>query len=234
MNELEFRRRIYADPDSRDEALLQHATANEKDQKFWQETRMLNEKIKHAVDVPVPDDLADKLIFQSTFKASERPVKRSRLHLAVAASVAMMVGLSLTLWSPSRIDLGNAALAHMAYTDSSELAGATQVSLTQVNEKLDDMGAQLIGDIGEIVSANFCRLDFVKSLHVIVKSSDGPVSIFFAPNTDKTSVPAYFADEEYQGSGFAAQRANIMVVGANSAIVAELANTIKANVIQAS
>ncbi|MBO1256077.1 DUF3379 domain-containing protein [Alteromonas sp. 5E99-2] len=228
MGELEFRRRIYEDPDSRDEDLLQEAESNESSQKFWQETRALNEKIKSAVDIPVPSDLADKLILQSTFQDLARQKKRSRVHLAMAASVAFVIGMTFTMWSPTQQDLGHAAIAHMNHSPA-EFTQASEVSIEEVNDKLSSMGAQLIGDIGRIYSANFCRLDFVKSLHVVVDTDDGPVSVFFTPYDKDSALPERFSEDSYTGEGFRSQRANVMVVGDKNTDITEITKKVKAS-----
>lgn len=230
MGELEFRRRIYEDPDTRDENLLSQAKSSEANQKFWQETRALNDKIKSAVDIPVPDDLADKLILRGAFQEDKQQKRRSSVHLALAASVVFVIGITFTLWSSTRVDLGDAALAHMKYTEDYEYSMTGNVSIDQVNDKLASIGAGLIGDIGRIYSASFCRLDFAESLHLVVEGEEGPVSVFFSAYDNKANVPERFSDENYSGTGFNLQQASVMIVGDKGANLSSIAQRVKSGI----
>jgi hypothetical protein len=229
MDELEFRRRIYADPDGHDNDLCDAADGNESRQRFWQDTKTLNEQIKSAVEIPVPGDLADKLIWQATLREHEMHKRRSRIHIAMAASIAFVVGMTFTLWSPAKLDLGHAALAHMDYAQTEQPLAATRVSLEQVNAKLASMGTQLDDDIGDVYVANYCKLDSVTSLHLIIDSEHGPVSVFFTPHNRDADLPERFANDMYKGSGFSAQRANVMVVGNKHSDLGNMTKRVKAS-----
>ncbi|QPG04813.1 DUF3379 family protein [Salinimonas marina] len=54
MDELEFRRRIYADPDTMDADVLKAAEADPDKQAFREQVRQMNNKLKQATKVPVP------------------------------------------------------------------------------------------------------------------------------------------------------------------------------------
>ena len=64
MDELEFRRRIYADPETTDSDVVEAAKEDEKKRHFWNEQKKLDQQLKQALKVDVPDDLANKLIWQ--------------------------------------------------------------------------------------------------------------------------------------------------------------------------
>ena len=64
MDDLQFRRRIYADPNTRDEDMLAAIKSDPTKQSFTQELEDLDHKIFQALNVDVPSDLSDKLIFQ--------------------------------------------------------------------------------------------------------------------------------------------------------------------------
>ena len=59
MDELEFRRRVYTNPADNEKDLLEAAAQNPDNDAFWQDIKQLDEKLKTAASVPVPEDLAN-------------------------------------------------------------------------------------------------------------------------------------------------------------------------------
>lgn len=231
MDELEFRRRIFADPDSIDPALHGVAIADSAKHQFFTDTKRLNNQIKLAIDIPVPEDLADKLIWQGTLREHAKQKTRARWHIAMAASIAFTLGIAVTLYNPQHIDLGDAALAHMDYAQTERPMSATPVSLEKMNAKLATIGARLNSEIGRVYVANYCVLDGVKALHLIVDNEFGPVSVFVMPNDGSAEIPQRFANDTYDGKGFRTQNASVMVVGNKHADVGAVSQKVMHNLI---
>ena len=89
MDELEFRRRIYADPETTDSDVIAAAKADENKRKFWNEQKQFDKQLKQAVKVDVPEDLKHKLIWQQSANEFAIYQKRSRWYVAMAASIAL-------------------------------------------------------------------------------------------------------------------------------------------------
>ena len=165
MDDLQFRRTIYADPHCTDEDVRQAAAEDPAKQEFWNELKQLESSIQQVSKVDVPEGLAERLILRQTMQRHNKQKQRTRVHLALAASVAFVFGVSFTLWQQqSGIDLGKHALAHVYHeADGFALKVDGDVGLTQVNAKLAKMGAQISENIGRIYFANFCNFDGVRS-----------------------------------------------------------------------
>ena len=95
MDDLEFRRAIYADPKNQDADTILAQQQDPSKKQFAQEICQLDNKIKQALQIPVPDDLANKLILRQTLANHQVQKRKSRVHLALAASVAIVGGLVL-------------------------------------------------------------------------------------------------------------------------------------------
>ena len=54
MDELEFRRRIYADPETTDSDVVEAAKADDNKRHFWNEQKQLDKQLKQALKVDVP------------------------------------------------------------------------------------------------------------------------------------------------------------------------------------
>ena len=214
MDELEFRRRVYADPDTTDVAVLEAAKEDATKLSFLNDMRMMNSQLRQAMDVPVPEDLANKLIWQQSMTEHVREKQRTRWYVAMAATVAFVFGLSFTLTQQNQvISLGNEALAHMHHASDELGFSTTPLTLAQVNQRLEEYGAHLASDIGPIEVANYCHLDKIRSLHMILNSDNGPVSVFVVPHSDDATVPSSFGNDTYEGQGYQFKHANMMVVG---------------------
>lgn len=229
MDELEFRRRVYANPDTTDPDIVEAAQQDPAKRAFWRDQKKLDRELKQAVKVPVPDDLAHKLIWQQSADEFARHKRRSRWYTALAASVAFAVGLSFTLITAPTPSLEKQVLAHMVHADDEQAHSALPVDLRQVNMKLASFGASFTDMIGDVRVVNYCHLDNVRSLHLIVDTDQGPMSVFIVPKRDDLFAPPRFSDDRYRGQGAQMQRASVLVVGEKQADLTPLLNNVTAH-----
>ncbi|MDC8831586.1 DUF3379 family protein [Alteromonas gilva] len=216
MDELEFRRRIYANPADDDNALCQAAQSNTDNEAFWKDTKALDEKLKTAANVPVPDDLASKIILNTSLIEFNQQKRRNRWYIGLAASVAFTCGIALTAWQQQHVELDEAALAHMYYAENERPVGEATITPQLVNAKLAQFGAQLDPSIGHIASINYCLLDSIRSLHMIIETPTGRMSVFLVPDKARQA-PDAFSDQVYQGTSYALQKTNVLVIGEKNA-----------------
>lgn len=222
MDELEFRRRIYADPETTDSDVVEAAKADESKRSFWNEQKQLDKQFKQALKVDVPDDLASKLIWQQSADEFTRYKRRSRWYVAMAASVAFTIGIGLTMWYHQPLSIGGQALAHMQYAEMEHAHSLLPVDLNMVNAKLASFGGSLSEMLDGIEVANYCHLSTVRSLHLIVNTPQGKMSVFVVPQRGDISVPSEFEDSQYHGESIKMRRANVMVVGDKGADLSEM------------
>ena len=222
MDELEFRRRIYADPETTDSDVVEAAKADESKRSFWNEQKQLDIQFKQALKVEVPDDLASKLIWQQSADEFTRYKRRSRWYVAMAASVAFTIGIGLTMWYHQPLSIGGQALAHMQYAEMEHAHSLLPVDLNMVNAKLASFGGSLSEMLDGIEVANYCHLSTVRSLHLIVNTPQGKISVFVVPQRGDISVPSEFEDSQYHGESIKMRRANVMVVGDKGADLSEM------------
>lgn len=226
MDELEFRRRIYADPETTDSDVVEAAKEDESKRNFWNEQKQLDKQLKQALKVDVPEDLASKLIWQQSTDEFNRYKRRSRWYLAMAASVAFTVGIALTMWYHQPLSIGGQALAHMQYAEMEHAHSLLPVDLNMVNAKLASFGGSFSEMLDGVEVANYCHLSTVRSLHLIVDTPQGKMSIFVVPERGDVSVPSRFEDSQYHGESIKMQRANIMIVGDKNADLSEMKTAI--------
>jgi hypothetical protein len=132
MDELEFRRILYADPNCTDKEVLAAIAGDPKKQEFYKELKQLEKKMHQAAQIKVPDDLIHKLILRQTMESHKSSKVRNRMQLAMAASVAFVVGISFTMWQQNNLlDLSKQAIAHVHYEGGYALDARENVSLQQ-------------------------------------------------------------------------------------------------------
>ncbi|MGO4892416.1 DUF3379 family protein [Flavobacterium sp. W21_SRS_FM6] len=182
MDELEFRRAVLADPNDKE---LAKATADDlKKQAFVKEIKQLDKKITEASNIPVPDGLAHRLLLRQTMAVHTQKRQRSHfIQLALAASVAFILGISVTQWQfKEAASLSEYGIAHVLHEGDYALGASEDISLSQVNAKLARFGGEMTANTGQIYYANFCDFDNIKSLHLVMQGDNGKVSVFIVPN----------------------------------------------------
>jgi len=215
MDDLQFRRAIYADPNNQDEETIAAQQQDPSKKQFAQEICQLDEKIKQALQVPVPDDLYNKLILRQTLATHQVQKRKTRVHLALAASVAIVGGLVLNFmqFSSAYSNLGDYALAHVYHEQGSFANNATsQVTLTSLNKKMAAFDGNFNKSLGKLLFADYCRFDGMKSLHLVYQGKTSPVTVFVVPKNEQLRFNADFNDKQLFGSSLQFSNSNIIVV----------------------
>jgi len=233
MDDLQFRRSIYADPNTDDEAILAAIKSDPAREKFAQELENLDEKIAKALNVDVPEDLSNKLILRQTLASHQQQKRKGRIQLALAASVAFAVGITFNTMqvSSAYANIGDYALAHVYhenkyFSNDSE----TRVTLASLNEKMTSFNGSFSSDLGKLISAGFCRFDGMKSLHLTFQGASNPVTVFIIPHNDDLDFSQFFKDEKLQGQSMKYKNANVIVVGDKNESLQQWRENIEKNI----
>jgi len=230
---LQFRRSIYADPKSTDPDLASAKESDPKKQKFAQDIAQLDDKIFSALNIDVPEDLAQKLILKQSFASHRQQKKTSRIKLAIAASVAFAVGLTINhlQFSHAYGSIGDYAIAHVNheaqyFTNQDEAT----VTLAALNQKMASFNGNFSSEMGELIMAEFCRFDGMKSLHLVYRGQQSPVNVFIVPNSEHLAIKKYFESNELNGVVNEFSHSNIIVVGDKKEPLKQWQNKINSNV----
>lgn len=214
MDELTFRRTIYAEPNTQDAKVIEAAKADPAKQAFWNEVKAMENQIFAASQVPVPENLADKLLLRQSFEERQQEHSKRPWYIAMAASVAVAAVLTFNVIQPiSGNALANDVFAHVSYMEKEMMMGAGSVDLDQVNAKMATFNGSVNGDLGEIVSANYCYLDKIKSLHLIIKGEKGLINMFVMPDNLTESIQETFNNASMIGTSFLIESAKVIIVG---------------------
>lgn len=179
------------------------------------------QRIVQSLEVPVPPELLTRLLEQqrrleaSALAASDKNQSstRGRWNLAIAASVAFAVGLSFSMFrSPIQQDLGQYALAHVRSETPMVEKMLMPQPLDGINAKLASYNLQLNDFPESILFANFCDFNGTKSLHLVMKTAQGFVTVFVVPSDAELEYVDSFKDPQYAGTSIQLKTANVVVV----------------------
>jgi len=224
MDDLQFRRILYADPKASDEAVQTAKAEDPAKQKFAQEVEKLDNQILDALSVPVPDDLKEKLILRQSLASHRQQTKLKRVKLAIAASVAIAVGISVhnLQFSHAFSDMADYAIAHTEHEAKYfSNDGEANVTLAALNKKMASFNGTFSDTMGELMMADYCRFDGMKSLHLVFRGKSSPVNVFIIPKNEHLASHAEFNKGNYRGTSLKYDTSNIIVVGAQDEPVSQ-------------
>lgn len=232
MDDLEFRRRVFANPGTTDKDVKDAINRDSDKARLKASLQALDHQLCQAIKVPVPEDLAHKLIWQQTTEEFNKHKRKSRWFIAMAASVAFVAGITGTMiyqYEPENI--GTDALVHMRYAEMEIPPSAEDLDIQQINAKLAGFGGAFSAPIGDVTVANYCHLNTIRSLHLILNTEQGKMSVFVIPHKDNMDMPTSFADDKYHGESWSTEKANIMVVGEKNANLEPMMEKVKSTII---
>ncbi|PKI01865.1 DUF3379 family protein [Glaciecola sp. 33A] len=224
MDELSFRRTIYAEPNTTDPDIIQAAKDDPAKQVFWDEVKAMDAQLAQAMSIPVPENFADKLILRQGMDEFSQKRQKRPWYIALAASVAMVVGVSYVTLFAGNNGLANDIYAHInhEYMNKEIAMTGQHVSQNVINEKMATFNGVLSGEIGDVLSANYCYLGTIKSLHMIIKGKTGLINLFVVDNNNSKELKEDFSTNGLVGTSFLLQSAKIIIVGDDKEQVSHL------------
>ena len=184
MDCLEFRRRLGAEPSTHDPDMRAHreqctacAAAHARAQRFEQE-------LADALDVPVPANLAERVLLAQATGQRRQFVQQRRTAFALAASVVCALGIGGVAWQ--QVDahsLPALAVAHMpeeiATLDLTRTIPAQAVLAGFAKRHIDLPGA-LPNDTTYVQD---CLVGSYKTVHLVSRVDGQSVAVLYFPNT---------------------------------------------------
>ncbi|WP_413110673.1 DUF3379 family protein [Thaumasiovibrio sp. DFM-14] len=236
MDELEFRRRLLADPGNIDDELAVAMQAPN-NKVLAEELQALDKQLNKALhDIQVPDGLVDRILFHQSGHAEKKSPKQ-RQHFALAASVAFAFGLMLGQFnwgsaiSPVQAtSLEQVALTHMLEEQSFISNIDENVTLTQVNAKLAPFDSQFSAIDDHISYVNHCGFGDTAAMHMIMQTEYGEVTVFLVPQPSQNV--SRFEDEQHKGMLVPLENNSLIVIGDKKLSISPIVTKIKNNLLQ--
>lgn len=216
MDELEFRRKVYADPDCEDQDFLHALDADTNLEDVVADLKDLNNKIDNALKIDVPTDLEEKLRQQPNVCQLHKVRRKNRAYIALAASITLVVGLTFTMLRLTPVDMGENALAHVYHEEKAMRADA-DIPYEQVNAQLASVKVlpkmSFSKQPGKITYTTYCDFKGVRGLHLVMEGKQDNVAVFIFPKESRMKLQASFADDKYKGEVIEQDDAYLIFVG---------------------
>lgn len=220
MNCLDFRRDVLAQPLKPGEEARSHALDCASCREFLARQRELDEELVQALQVPVPDGLADRVLVAQGIRSGAR-----LWPWAAAASVAIAVALGVLAPPFLAGDaLAREAIVHLREEPQSlRLVTAHDPGL--LTQALASQGMRLAVTLGQVTYAKLCPMAQGKAHHVVVATAHGPVTLFLLPGDAVARKRTLVESEGATAITIPAARGSIAIVAATreQALAAERA-----------
>lgn len=232
MDELEFRRRVLSNPKDQDEALLKAALTDAQKKKFFDEMRHFDQELEKGLKaIPVPEGLADKILLNQSFEQFQDKQKNHRWHIALAASIAFIIGLSVNLIQiPNSPNMGELAIEHV----QNEWLFTEQINenadIHTVNAKLAKYGGALQQGLGHIYYVNHCSFNGAPALHMILAGEKSKITLFIVPKSNNLSIDPVYTRGNMRAMVMPVQNANLVIVADKAEPVAKLEQKLESSI----
>ncbi|MBM7455598.1 hypothetical protein HNR62_001470 [Oceanisphaera litoralis] len=237
MDDLEFRRRAYADPNDKSPDFIHASTTNAGNRKFVSEIKDFNLKLTQALHEPVPETLPAKLMLSPLLRQPGRPEGFGWRHLAVAASMTFVLGFATRfLPLPAEAEplppaVGQVAIQHVQWEMPFTQYVDEAVSLTTINAKLAPYGTRItdMADVGKVYYANHCMFAGGPAAHLVLQGEHHRVHVFIVPADRALQLVNSFSDAHYHGEVIPMTLNRLVVVSELEEDVGKMAGKIKAS-----
>lgn len=213
MNCLDFRRRIGAEPRSRDPELLAHRDAcKDGCAAFWQRAQRFEDDIEAAMAVAIPEGLADRILLAQATGERRRQLVRRRTWMALAASVLIGLAGGGMLWRQADLNsLPALAVAHMpGELDSLDLT--QPMTDAQVEAGFVGRATRLKGPApAGVTYVHDCTVGPYPAVHLVTRMNDEPVVALYMPGK-MSSKTADFRRDGWEGRQVALSGGTLVVM----------------------
>ncbi|MCG9696286.1 DUF3379 family protein [Shewanella sp. Isolate11] len=230
MDELTFRREAYANPHNQQAEFLAAMQASDQRVTFVNDLKQLDKQLEAAMKVELPEGLEAKLLLNQQLHRHQQQRRKIGFVVTLAASIAFIAGIGFSLLRLSPVDLGQHALAHV-YHEVKAMQSEQNISFNSINTQLASLSglnhAHFTQQPGRVLYSSYCDFQGVRSLHLVMQTEQGKVSVFIVPKEQRMTLAPSFADKRYQGMGFNADNAYLVLVAENKNELSDVKEEIK-------
>jgi hypothetical protein len=182
MDCLEFRRRLGAEPQSRDPAMLAHRESCPTCAAAWEKAQRFEQSLHDALDVPLPGGLIERTLLAQATGERQRAVRRRRIALGLAASLLIVLGGGGIAWRQSQARaLPTLAVAHMP-GEISALALTRPLAPAPVAAAFAERHAALRGPLPQDTTyVHVCDVGPFQAVHLVSRPDGQPVVVLYVP-----------------------------------------------------
>lgn len=215
MDDILFRHTAIATPNDKSESFLEGMNSSDNNKALVQAAQQFDESLKSLLNIDVPEGLADKILLEQRFVVDNERVKSGRWHIAVAASIAFVIGISLPLFNKvyyAPLDIGEVAMEHVESQNDFVSQSNEHANLKMINAKLARYGAKAHTDLGEVRYVNYCNFEGTPALHMVIQGEKGQIAVFVVASDAGFIETEVFNNQYLKGITEKMGNANVVIV----------------------
>ena len=216
MDDILFRHTATATPNDKSDEFLQRLADSESDKNIVKQAKQFDANLQALLKVDVPEGLADKILLEQSFVVENERIKSGRWHIAIAASIAFIIGVTLPLlnnFSHSPLDIGEVAMQHVQAEYYFTAQSNERADLKMVNAKLARYGAQAHGELGDVTYINYCNFEGTPALHMVMQGEKGQITVFVVPSEADFIETEKFNNQHLKGITEKMGNTSVVIVG---------------------
>lgn len=198
MNCLEFRRELAATPMAMRAEAREHRAHCASCAEAWQRAQVFEQRLQAALAVPVPAELADRILLkQTTDTRKHRQLTRST-WLRLAAGFMMTVsalGTGYLVFGTGET-LASASIEHLSH-EPFALNRTERIPATTVSQVFAESGVYLKAPLQSVTYLTRCPVYGQKTIHLVIRDGGEPITVIYVPNNQQGS--ADFSERQIVG-----------------------------------
>lgn len=185
MNYFEFKQQLLKDSFTKDEEFHRLRKEDLRCAKAYEKAMEFEKTLKAAFEIKTPNNLKDSIVLRQTTQTSRMPVFQK---YAIAATIFLTFIVASSFWYVKNLYPSDSVsvekfITAMVTLESNVRKSEEPFSLAKINQVFADYNAELSNDIGKVHFVHDCHTPGGTGVHLVVETSQGPVTIYYMPKT---------------------------------------------------
>ena len=233
MNCLEYRHALLVNPTEQSDDMLEHKQSCEVCAAFTREQKAMESDLHTALEVPIPDGLASRVLLRHSVEQKQAPAWRQWPTLAMAASVLFATVLIVQLQFNTELineqAIEQVALKHV-YDEEKHLQDRNNVSLAELNKMLQVASLKLNQQPSTVNYAGQCDIRRDQGVHMVMDGEKGPVTVLFMPKEYVTE-PLSLADGRFDVRVIPIKGGSLAIIGEKGEPIEKIESQLRQNIV---
>jgi hypothetical protein len=217
---LEFRRRLAAEPGSRDPEFLAHRDGCHAGctESWWRAQRFERQLRNVLQGIDAPGDLGERIVLAQATSLRGRERHRWQIGLALAASLLVALVVAGYAWNLNPADggpLAGMAIAHVR-SEAYALTMTRPIDATQMRPVFAKRGVALREVPARAVFAADCRVGPYRAVHLVLRENGSPVTALYVVG-HRIADARDFSRDGWQGREVPIGNGTLVLLGNGSA-----------------
>jgi len=194
MNCIDVHRKLTAEPNSKDKALLSHLEECSACANYLKSVKQFELSLTKATKIDIPDGLTERILLKQSFKQHNQQRDNRFKFFAMAASLLLVLGVSFNTANlkhllNSSLSLEEVAINHVT-NELEHLNETKNIQLAKLNTVLRPFNLKMNRSIGQINYASTCPIRNSRGVHIVLQEKNEIATVLVMPNeyvTERTT-----------------------------------------------